>query len=76
MPATTRIAAPFDLLYALIAGFGPTNEASMLFENSASTAAGPALNTLVFRVTLLPSADANWPPWRPTIAGAWVTLGK
>ena len=75
-PDTTRIASPFDLLYALIAGLGPTKEASMPLEKIASTAAGPALNTLVFSVTLLPSALANTPPSSPTIAGEWVTLGK
>ena len=76
VPATMRMAAPFDLLYALMAGFGPTNEASMLLEKSASTAFGPALNTLVFSVTLAPSALANSPSWSPIIAGAWVTFPK
>src|SRR3954470_16751049 len=44
--------------------------------NSASTAAGPALNVLVCSVTLGPRSLAKIPLATPTRAVAWVTFGK
>ena len=44
--------------------------------NSASTAAGPALKTVVSRVVSPPSASAMKPFSTPISAGEWVTLPK
>ena len=74
-PEMMRIASPCDLANALIAGFGPMYVASIAPERSASTAAGPALNVCVFRVSA-PRALAKMPFSTPTIAVAWVTFGK
>jgi len=46
-PATIFRSFPSDTTYPLIAGFGPTYVASILFANNASIADGPALNTVV-----------------------------
>src|SRR2546421_11965554 len=52
------------------------NEASSAPEKSASTAAGPALNVDVFRVTFGPRKRAKILFLRPTMADPWVTLAK
>ena len=46
-PAIIFRSLPFDAIYPLIAGFGPTYVCSILFANNASMAEGPALNTVV-----------------------------
>jgi len=50
--------------------------ASRASENSASTAAGPALKSDVFNWTPGPSLSAKNPFSTPAIAVAWVRLGK
>ena len=75
-PAMMRDAAPCDCANAFTAGFGPTYAMSSAPENSASTAAGPALKIAVCRSTFLPSFLAKIPPSSPTSAGACVTLSK
>ena len=75
-PATMRIASPFDLEKALMAGLGPMKVASMAPENRASVAAPPALKSVVFRLTSGPSLSAKIPFSTPAMAEAWVTLGK
>ena len=75
-PAMIRIAAPLDLAKALIAGFGPMNVASIAPLRSAYDAAGPALKDETSNVTPGPRALAKMPLSTPTIADAWVTLGK
>ena len=52
-----RTASPFDCAYALIAGLGPMNVASIAPPKSASTAAGPALKIWVVSVV---SPSASW----------------
>ena len=74
-PATIRIATPFDFAYALMAGLGPMNAASIAPDRSASLAAGPALKVDASRVTFGPSDPAKKPFSTPMIAGAWVTFG-
>ena len=76
VPATIRRAAPSDLAYPLIAGFGPMKLASIAPENSASMTSVPELKVDVSSEAVEPSASWNSPVSTPMIAGAWVTLGK
>ena len=71
-----RSASPFDWAKPLIAGLGPMNVASIAPESSASIASPPALKFVTSSVTSGPRASVNDPDSTPTIAGAWVTLGK
>src|SRR5256885_13993724 len=73
-PEMILIAWPWDLAYALIAGFGPTYVASTAPEKTASAAAGPALNVSVFGAR--PRCLAKIPFSTPTSAVACVMLGK
>src|SRR3954470_15031559 len=75
-PAMMRIAWPLLFTKALMAGFGPRYAASRAPPNSASTAAGPALNTCVLSVVVLPSSLAKTPSPTPYTAVACVTLAK
>jgi len=75
VPATTRI-PPLVFWYALIAGFGPTNDASMAPASSAVVACVPELNVFSSSLTFGPSLAANEPLCAPMIAGACVTFGK
>ena len=75
VPATTRM-SPFVFWYALIAGLGPTNEASIAPASSAVVASLPELNVFSSSLTFEPSFVWNDPFWTPMMAGACVTFGK
>src|SRR5205085_11687530 len=75
-PEMMRIACPCDLMYALIAGFGPMDAASSAPANSAVTSSGPAVYVLVFKVTFEPRSFWKMPWSTPTIADACVRFGK
>lgn len=74
-PATMRADWPAEATNVLMAGFGPMYVASIAPADSASIAAGPALNTCV-ESSVSPSASSMRPSSSPTSAGACVTFAK